>query len=224
MLIGQTWPLNLTLAIAEFQNYTAALDKPTAVLPPSMQEAIMEEMEQKQARKHGKNPTLSHKGSKKQIELAPVEAENDLTQSKSYKQLNSPHSQTKKVLNVGSPNEADPNAIKAGGVGQGGGGQNGVADTYDNILRTTQSVAVEFETSSALSTHDLGTCFNYIPVRCSSYEPNISHQLLFSSKCLKALRAFYSSILCQGTAHRYKDLLHQEGVRPGADSVIQYHF
>ena len=31
----------------------AALDKPSAVLPPAMQEAIMEEMEAKHAHKHG---------------------------------------------------------------------------------------------------------------------------------------------------------------------------
>jgi hypothetical protein len=52
-------------AVGEAIAVDAALDKTTAVLPPAMQEAIMEEMEAKQALKHpGKH------GSKKHLETA----------------------------------------------------------------------------------------------------------------------------------------------------------
>lgn len=120
----------------------------------------MEEMEQKQARKHGKNPLETRKSSKHDVEMKdnPVAG-----LGLSQKQLNSPHSKTQKALNVHRESEAEPTAIKAGGVGQNrveqnGAMPNGVNNTYDHILRTPQSVHVEFETGSAMSSHEGEAC------------------------------------------------------------------
>ena len=76
MLHCRYWPVSLA-ALSEPGSFLAALEKPTAVLPPAMQEAIAEEMKAKQAHKHrgsqtadGANEVHLQAASRKSLETA----------------------------------------------------------------------------------------------------------------------------------------------------------
>lgn len=108
-------------------SFCAALDKPTAVLPPNMQEAIMEEMEQKQAKKHSRNPLHSRKGSKNSIELG-----NGLGHESSRSRIH-PHNSSRRGLG-GVPN-GQPGGVQ----------QHGIAERANGDQNGAQGVEVDFE-------------------------------------------------------------------------------
>lgn len=141
----------LNMCSYSYSSRFAALEKPTTVLPPAMQEAIMAEMEGKQQRKGGLLG-LSSKKSKSKGEMEMGHAVNHEPVAElalSHRQLTSPHTKTQKDL---KPRLESGRGIGQNGVEQNGIGHNGVTNTMDNILATPQGVNVDFDTDSNLST------------------------------------------------------------------------